>query len=111
MKKEQIIEELKNRGVGIYISGECISMYEYAKQNYKPWTFNLTSNKEKIDKFYFPDKDRSRISGDYFGIYPSLPLWENEFFSADGQLIEESELRISEVFGGTGWALISYNKV
>ena len=111
MNKIEILEHLKTDPWRKNMRVDGMSLYEYALNNYKPWTFKLVSDKNEIDKTWFPGHNRSIVSGDYFGLYPSLPLWPNEFFSIDGQLIEESNIKFMQNFCGTGASLFVYSKI
>lgn len=110
MNKTDIYEFLKNDPFYKNLKVDDMEILEFFKKNYTPWTFELFSDKNKIHETWFPNKDRNSITGDYFGLYPSLPMWPNEFFSIDGRIISEEELNFNKNYPGTGASLFVYNK-
>jgi len=106
-RREQVIKNYKTYGMlGI---GTNDDEKKYIDEHYKPWDLKLTSNKEDIHISWFRNRDRN-ISGDFFGLIPSLRKWDFEHFTVDGRKVNYDELELIDSHPGTGAGLLIYNK-
>lgn len=84
---------------------------EYKRLHYKPWYLELTPNRQSIPASRFPNHRYDSVAGSYFGLYPSLPLWENEGFLLSGRQYPKEAFKLVDGNGGTGSALVCYEMV
>jgi hypothetical protein len=81
---------------------------EYKRLHYKPWHLELTPNRGSIHASWFPGRNRDVVSGSYFAVYPSMPLWENEGFLLSGKQYPSDAFRLVDACHGTGGGLVCY---
>jgi hypothetical protein len=106
--KEEAIEYIKQYEYTLKI--DEMPLQQYVLNNYKPWFLKITDDKTEIHKSCFPDQNRDSVTGEFFGLYPSLPPYPPEGLKYNGIDYSYDEFDIIENFPGTGGSLITFNK-
>jgi hypothetical protein len=86
---EHVLEHVRRWGGSMKVSGpdipEPMSLMDYTLAYYKPWYLDITCDKTAIHESWFPHKDRNTVSGEYFGVGPSLSSWPYDGYILSGQ--------------------------